>query len=203
MEWFEPQLPAAVHLWESLGLVARELSPRDYTAHCTTLCDVTVQHSSNRCIRPWVVVVVGGYSHIWAIRGCATQQGMVFTLRVGNRVYKSAFMSGTGYTFRHSHSGTRSGWLFCWQNRATNERCCCSRSGSAACLLKHAVSDSKVNRISFSVWNRVAKLCLFSLEQGQVPRHSAAHPHPKLRGPPPRDLTSSIHGAAPFISLWI
>ena len=29
------------------------------------------------------------------------------------------------------------------------------------------------------------KLCLFSLEQGQVPRHSAAHPHPKLRGVPP------------------
>ena len=37
------------------------------------------------------------------------------------------------------------------------------------------------------VWNRVAKLCLFSLEHGQAPRHSAAHPHPKLRGviPPP------------------
>ena len=29
------------------------------------------------------------------------------------------------------------------------------------------------------VWNRVAKLCLFSLKQGQIPRHSAAHPHPK------------------------
>ena len=32
------------------------------------------------------------------------------------------------------------------------------------------------------VWNRVAELRLFSLEQGQVFRHSAAHPHPKLRG---------------------
>ena len=35
------------------------------------------------------------------------------------------------------------------------------------------------------VWNRVAKLRLFSLEQGQVLRHSAANPHPKLRGVPP------------------
>ena len=33
------------------------------------------------------------------------------------------------------------------------------------------------------VWNRrVAKLCLLSLEQGKVPRHSVAHLHPKLRG---------------------
>ena len=29
-------------------------------------------------------------------------------------------------------------------------------------------------------WTSIAKLCLFSLEQGQVPRHSAAHPHLKL-----------------------
>ena len=36
------------------------------------------------------------------------------------------------------------------------------------------------------VWNNVAKLRLFGLEQGQVLRHSAAHPHPKLRGVPPR-----------------
>ena len=35
------------------------------------------------------------------------------------------------------------------------------------------------------VWNRLAKLRLFSLEQGQVLRHSAAHPYPKLRGVPP------------------
>ena len=31
---------------------------------------------------------------------------------------------------------------------------------------------------------RVAKLCFFSLEQGQVPRHSVTHLHPKLRGYP-------------------
>ena len=41
------------------------------------------------------------------------------------------------------------------------------------------------------VWNRVAKLRLFSLEQGQVLGHSAAHPHPKLKGVPP----GGSHGA--------
>ena len=30
------------------------------------------------------------------------------------------------------------------------------------------------------VWNRVANLHLLSLEQGQVLRHSAAHPHPTV-----------------------
>ena len=59
-----------------------------------------------------------------------------------------------------------------------------------------AVSDSKVNRVShLRVWNgisiftilsgTVAKLCVFSLELGQGPRHSVAHPHPKLSGVPP------------------
>ena len=36
----------------------------------------------------------------------------------------------------------------------------------AACLLNHAVSDSKVNRVShFSVWNRVSYFSQFCLEQ--------------------------------------
>ena len=46
------------------------------------------------------------------------------------------------------------------------------------------------------VWNRVAKSCLFSLEQGQVPRHTAAHPSPKLREyppPPPTHTHTHIH----------
>ena len=52
------------------------------------------------------------------------------------------------------------------------------------------------------VWNRVAKLRLFSLEQGQVLRHSAAHPHAKLKGvspppPPPR----SLNKACPNLSI--
>ena len=34
----------------------------------------------------------GEYSHIWTIRGCAAQQGMVLPLWVWNRVYKSAFL---------------------------------------------------------------------------------------------------------------
>ena len=83
----------------------------------------------------------GGYSHMWTIRECAAQQGMVFaslsleqglqiSVSVWNRVYFLPF-----------HSGTRSGWLFCCQNRGTDERCCCSRAGTAARSLKRAVSD--------------------------------------------------------------
>ena len=133
----------------------------------------------------------------------------------------------TGYGFCLSESGTEStnqrfcleqgllfaiptetlaGLLFCCQNRAANERCCCSRSCPAAFLLKHAVSDSKVNRIShFSVWNRISfslfcleqgskivSLCLFSrLEQGQVPGHSVAHLTWGEHSPPPGYSTIS------------
>ena len=109
---------------------------------------------------------------------------VVASLRLEQLVYKSAFLSGTGYAFSHSDSGARLGILFCCQNRAANERCYYSCSGPAACLLKQTVSDSKVNAVShfqsgtgyLFVWKRIAKLCLFSLEQGQVPRHSAAQP---------------------------
>ena len=55
------------------------------------------------------------------------------------------------------------GVTFCCQNLCTNERCCCSRSGPAARSLKHAVSDSKGNRVSrFSVWNRVSVFMILS-----------------------------------------
>ena len=113
-------------------------------------------------------------------------------LWVWNRVYKSAFLSGTGYTFCHSNSGTRSGLLFCCQNRAANKRWCCCRSGPAARLLFiWCVRFEGRWRLTFFsleqgiyfqdfIWNNVAKLCLFSLEQGQVPRHSVAHPHLNL-----------------------
>ena len=52
------------------------------------------------------------------------------------------------------------------------------------CLTIFSVWNRRIYFHHF-VWNRVAKLCLFSLEQDQVPRHSAAHPHPKLRWVPP------------------
>ena len=42
-----------------------------------------------------------------------------------------------------------------------------TRSGPSACLLNHAISESKVNRVShFSVWNRVNLFSRFCLEQG-------------------------------------
>ena len=57
------------------------------------------------------------------------------------------------------------------------------------------------------VWNRVAKLRLFCLEQGQVPRHSAAHPHPKLRGGPPlprgNNWVSTKWGSNEGESAWL
>ena len=112
---------------------------------------------------------------------------MVLPLIVLNRVYKSAFLSGTGYTFCHSDSGEQLGLLFCGQNGTANELCC-SPSGTAACLLKHTVSDSKVKPRLSGTGHLFSQFCLeqgivsISLERSQVPRHSAAHPHPKLRG---------------------
>ena len=52
-------------------------------------------------------------------------------------------------------------------------------------IIKDKLHLTFSNRVSILfhnlAWKSVAKSCLFSLEQGQVPRHSAAHPHPKLR----------------------
>ena len=64
-----------------------------------------------------------------------------------------------------------------------------------------------------SVWNRVARLRLFSVEQGQVPRHLAAHPLPKLRGiqeggecdwisPPISNLVSSSNLISPLTNIF-
>ena len=126
-----------------------------------------------------------GYSHIWAIWGCAAQQGMVFaSLSLEQGLKIRAFLSGTGYTFCHSDPGARSGLLFCGQNRAASERCCCSRLAPAACLLKPAVFrfSGQPHLTFFSLeqgiyfHDFVTKLRLFSLEQGQVPRHSVALP---------------------------
>ena len=123
----------------------------------------------------WLNPRGGGYSHIWAIRGCAAQQGMVFaSLSLEQGLQIRAFLVWNRVYFLPCDSGTQLGLLFCCQNRTANERCCVPARCPTACLLKHAVSDLKVNCVShfFSleqgiyfhhfVWNRVAKLCLFS-----------------------------------------
>ena len=130
------------------------------------------------------------------MRGMHHSTGRGFCLSdCGTGSTNRQFCPEQGIHFAHSDSGTRSGLrlLFSCQNRAAKEHCCCSRLCPAAGLLKHANFDLKVNCVSHFgtlqgiyyhhfVWNRAAKLCLFSLEQGQVPMHSAAHPRPKLRG---------------------
>ena len=116
------------------------------------------------------------------------EQGLQISVSVWNRVY-----------FCHSDSGTRSGQLFCCQNRGTNERLLLFPLGSRCTFTQtrrfRLEGQPRLTLFSLEqgiyfhdfVWNRVAKLRLFSLEQGQVLRHSAAHTHPKLRGvtPPP------------------
>ena len=87
--------------------------------------------------------------HIWAIRGCAAQQGMVFAslsleqLSVWNRVYFLPFWlwSMVGVTFLLSESCYKRTLLL-------------FPLGYHCMLTQTCVSNSKVNRIShFSVWN--------------------------------------------------
>ena len=134
----------------------------------------------------------GGYSHIWTIRGCATQQGMVFaslgleqglkiSVSVWNRVYFSPFRlwNTVGTTILLPKSRwKRTLLLFLLGSRCTFTQ------------TRRFWLEGQVRLTFFSleqgiyfqdfVWDRVAKLRLFSLEQGQVLGHSAAHPHPKF-----------------------
>ena len=134
------------------------------------------------------------------IRGCAAQQGMVFaflsleqglhiSVSVWNRVYFLPFRlwNTVGVTIllpesRHKQT------LLLFQ---LGSRCMFTQT-------RRFRLDGQFRLTFFSleqgiyfhnfVWNRVANLRLFSLEQGQVLRllrHAAAHPHPKLRGEPP------------------
>ena len=153
----------------------------------------------------------GGYSHIWAIQGCAAQQGIVFaslSLKQGLQISIFSFCNSTGYTFCHSDSGAQPGLLFRCQNRAANEHCCCLPLLSC-CMFTQTIRRSTASHIFQSktgylfhryVWNRVAKLCRFSLEQGQVPRHSAAHPHPKTRGVSPLEYGTVVLGLIWWLS---
>ena len=78
--------------------------------------------------------------------------------------------------FCRSDSGTCSGLLFCWQNRAANEhfegqpRLTQFQSGTRYPFFTNFSGIGQQNCVSL-VWNRVG-----------VPRHSAAHSRPRLRG---------------------
>ena len=120
----------------------------------------------------------GGVLPYMGYTGCASQQGMVFA----SRILEQGLKISVSVCNRVIHFLPIQLWNTVGVIRLLfsppESHCCCSRSCPIACLLKHTFSDSKVNR--------VAKLHhLFSLEKGQVPRHSAAHPHSKLREYPP------------------
>ena len=122
---------------------------------------------------------------------------------VWNKVYKSAFLSGTGSTFCHATLEHDRGDYFAARIALQTDVV-----AVPARVPLHVYSTTPFpNRRSTSshifqswtgylfschfFWNRVAKLRLFSLEQGQVPRQSAAHTHLKLRGVIPPGLQSS------------
>ena len=95
-----------------------------------------------RPLIPFKAPIPRGSTPIYGLYGDVPLNRVWFCLsESGTGSTNQRFLSGTGYNFCHSESGTRSGWLFCCQNRDTNERCCYSRSGPAARSLKHAVSD--------------------------------------------------------------
>ena len=159
------------------------------------------------------------YSHIWGGGGVLPYMdytGMCFSTgygccpRVWNRVYKSAFLSGTGYTFCHTDSGTWSGWLFATRF-AVQMNIVAVPAWVPLYVHSRAVYDQKVNRVSrlgqgiyFQnfVWNREAKLCFFSVwnrvrfsgtqwhtpilnwgkTQGQAGNEIPAKPHLKISG---------------------
>ena len=103
----------------------------------------------------------GGYS-------LATQQGiMVFaprSLEQGAQI--RAFLSRTGYTFCHTGRGYYFAARIALQTNV---------AVFPARVRRHVYSNTPfpIRRSTASVWNGVAKLCLFSLEKGQLPKHSA------------------------------
>ena len=77
-----------------------------------------------------VSLIPGGVQQGMGFGSLSLEQGLQISVSVWNRVYFLPFRLWNTV-----------GVTFCCQNRAANERCCCSRSGPAARSLKHAVSD--------------------------------------------------------------
>ena len=130
-------------------------------------------------------------------KGCAAQQGMFFfaslsleqglqiSISLWNRVYFLPFRlwNTVGVTFLLPESCCKRTLLLF----PLGSRCMFTQTlGFWFEGQPHLTFSSLEQGIYFHdfVKNRIAKMCLFSLEQGQVPRHSAAHHHPKLRAVP-------------------
>ena len=110
----------------------------------------------------------GGYSHIWAKGDVPLNRVWFLPLWVWNRVYKPAFLSGTGYTlcpyFQLCNTvGARVTLLPARIALQTNI-VAVSTHVPLHCILKHGISDSKVNCISHSGTGYL--FSPFCLEQG-------------------------------------
>ena len=126
----------------------------------------------------------GGYSHIWTIRGCAAQQGMVFaflsleqglqiSVSVWNSVYFLPFRlwNTVGMTILLPESRyERALLLFPLGSRCTFTQTRRFRLDGKL-RLTFFILEQGIYFHNF-VWNRVENLRLFSLEQGQVPLFS-------------------------------
>ena len=159
-------------------------------------------HNASRSSKYEVSMVpaeeAGGSSHVWAIGDVPLNRIWFLPLRFWHREYKSAFLSRAGYTFcpfrLQNTVGVSLRFSFFTQTR--HFRKTASHSTELGIYFHHFV------------WKKVAQLYLFSLEQGQVPRHSATHPHTKLRGvpPPPGVDVSGFSGKvrkSPTKSVWL
>ena len=139
---------------------------------------------------------IGGTS-IMCYTGMCRPTGYGFCLsdsETGSK--KQRFCLEQGLLFAHSDSGKWLGlrFLFSWQNHTATKNCCCSCLCPAACLLKHTISDLKVNCVSHSgtgylfspfVQNRVAKLCLLVWNRVRFPGTQRHTPTLNWGGVPP------------------
>ena len=123
-------------------------------------------------------------SRVWFLPLCVWNSVQQISVSVWNWVYFSPFRSWStvGVTFLRPESRCkRTLLLFPLGSRCTFTQTRRFRFGGQPRLIFFSLEQGIFTILS----GTVVKLCLFSLEQGQVPRHSAAHPHPKSRGIPP------------------
>ena len=157
----------------------------------------------------------GGYSHIWTIWGCSST-GYGFCLSesgtgstkisvsVWNRVYFLPFRLWN--TVRMTILLPESRYKRTLLLFPLGSRCTFTQT-------RHFRLEGELRITFFSletgiyfhhfVWNRVGKLRLFSLEQGQVIRHSAAHPILNWgEYPPPPPPLPQAWPCSNVVSVW-